>query len=505
MKTGAIRKLFLYTFLFIALSLTAQVKSRLSKNLSSEDSIGLSTIASYPDSLRPAILQACQKPEILIKAEALQKSAGQEFLRITDGYSKEEQKKLWDLTRYPGLVDEISAGGKKSKEELENLAGKYPAEIKSTVKEYGRKHYEVITEMNTLYKNSQTEFEKILAPYPPATQSAYRSLINKPDILNTLSNNMHLVVTLGEMYKTDPKQTARMLDSVRTEQSKQAVKDLEEWKEGLEKDPEAKKELEQAAREFSEETKNGSGEDLDDVYKTGGETKAVEKVYVTQPVITNYYMQPYPYWFGYPWWYDHPYWYPYPYWYHSGFYWGPAGMVFIGFPSPFFMHWYLYHPYHHYYYPYLTDYYLSYHQTHYGPRNVRTGFNSEIHHWSRANEANLPKGYFNKDASRPQRIKELGRFEANYHNSTKGVFGKNLTRAEFLRNNPDHYPAMKQVIHEPRFNQPVKYPQQQNPVKFNMEKTKPVQIKPRGGFSPGNTPKGGTFTQPKGGGMRPRK
>jgi hypothetical protein len=488
--------------LLLAHFTNAQVRSaQLLKDLSTDDSVALATVASYPDSVRPAVLEACKRPDILVQAESLQKKTSQQFRDLVEKYPRDEQKKLWDLARYPFLLKEISAGGKKSKEELEKIAEKYPSALRPAIKEYGHKHYEVINEMNDLYTNSQVEFKKILDNTPSNTQQAFSTLSNRPDILNTLSNNTHLTVILGEMHKNDPAQTVAMLDSIRTENAKTNAKDFEEWKNGLEQNPQAKKELEQAASEFSKENEDPNA-NVDDVYKTSGNANvSPTQVYSSAPVINNYYMQPYPYWFGYPSWYDYPFWYPYPYWYNTGFYWGPGGMVWIGFPSPFFMHWYLYHPYHNYYYPYFTDYCVGYNQVHYGPRHSRTGFNSEIHQWSRVNQSNLPSGYFHPDAQRPQRIKELGKFEMDYHNSTKGMFGRNITRSEFLKNNPNYYPHMSPAVNQPHFDQRINYPQQQNPVKFNMNRP---EMRQRGGFS--QPMPGGGFPKGGGGGMsHPRK
>jgi len=493
------KKIFFLSILFSSLLVSGQSKARLDKDFSSDDSTALLTVASYPDSVRTQVLQACQKPEVLLKTEALQKNTSQSFKNLVSNYSKEEQQNFWNLARYSGLISKIASGEKKSKEELETIAVAYPAELKKTIIEDGRKHYEVLSSINNLQVNSQKEFEKIIADYPLQTQTAYRSLLNHPDVLNTLATNMHLSVILGDMYKSNPQQTTHMLDSVNVEHTKQSAKDLEEWKTGLEKNPEAKKEMEQAAKEFTKETEDQNDNYTDDVYNTGPSSKTNMPVY-TNPPPMNYAIQPYPYWFGYPWWYDYPYWYPYPYWYNFGFYWGPGGMVYMGFPSPFFMHWYFFHPYHHYYYSHFTDYCVGYQYQHYGPRYQRTGFNSEVHHWTKANEPNLPKGYFNADAQRPERIKELGKFEMDYHNSTKGVFGKNISRPEFLQNNANYYPHINTVINQPRFNKPITYPQQQSPVRFNM------------GLPNGNVPQNRTrglnFPQqqmPKGGGGMGRR
>lgn len=491
------RHILLSFLLCIGLFAKAQKNSTdLRKDLTSDDSTALLTIGSYPDSIRNRALLACQNPDILVKTEALQKNTSQSFRDLLSNYAKDEQQSIWNLTRQPGLISEITKGGKKSKEELETIASKYPSELRKSIVEVGKKHYDVLNEVNNLQLNSQKEFENILVDYPNSNPVAYRGLINHPDVLNTLSSNMHLAIILGNMYKASPQQTNHMLDSVNMEHTKQTVKDLEDWKKGLEENPEAKQEMEQAAKEYVKENQPND-KYSDDVYNTpsppnqentSSDDYTNPSVPANPPVVNNIYnVQPYPYWFGYPWWYDYPFWYPYPWWYNCGFYWGPAGIVYISFPSPFFMHWYFFHPYHHYYYSHFTDFALGYHNQHYyGPRYQHTGFNNEIHRWAGANEPNLPKGYFHADPQRPQRIKELGKFEMDYHNTTKGVFGRNITRPEFLQSNPNYYPHLNPVINQPHFNRPITYPQQQSTPHFNTNFNRPQN----------NVPRGNSFPQP---------
>ena len=57
----------------------------------------------------------------------------------------------------------------------------------------------------------------------------------------------------------------------------------------------------------------------------------------------------------------------------------------------------------------------------------------------------------------------------DYHNNTKGLFGKNISRPEFLQNNKSYYPHISPVINQPHFNRPINYPHQQSPQRFNMD------------------------------------
>src|ERR1700752_1696882 len=141
------KKIFLLLFLFPSVILLSQNKSKLDKDFSSDDSTALLTVASYPDSVRVKALLACQKPEILVKTESLQKNTSQSFRDLVSNYNKEEQQKLWDLSRQPGLITKIAVGGKKSTEELETIAAKYPSELKKNILNAGKKRYDALVEI----------------------------------------------------------------------------------------------------------------------------------------------------------------------------------------------------------------------------------------------------------------------------------------------------------------------------------------------------------------------
>ena len=459
--------------LIFAISITgilhAQNSQDFEKQLNSEDSVALITIANYPENLREAILTICKNPSFLVQIEQLQKSSSKEFRDVVEIYSQEEQKNFWNLTRYPKLINEIGSSNLKTKDELANIANKYPVELQSTIIKYGQKHYDVLYKINTLQNIADKNYETIIDSYSEKDKSSYRELIKHPDIINVLASNMHLSVMLGNMHSTDPTYTMLLLDSIKIKQNQQIEKETKEWQIGLEKNPEAKKEMEQAAKEYLNNS-NNSTTNPDDVYDQSDldDEKQLITNNVTNTTILQ--IQPYSYWFGYPTWYDYPYWYPYPYWYQFGFYWSATGIVYTGLPTPYFMHWYFFNGNHHYYYSNFSNYCLEHHNNYYSPRYQRTGFNSEIHRWEKANEPTLPRGYLKTDNERVNRLKELGRFEMNYQNSTKGIFGRNITRTEFLKNNPAHYPKLNRVIVEPRFNKQINYPKQQNPIKYNMER-----------------------------------
>jgi hypothetical protein len=312
---------------------------QLLNSLIEEDSAAITALALYPADVRKNILEACTYPEALVRIEALQKNTRASFREMLENYSKEEQQKIWDLSRYPGLIARLTEGGKKSKEEIEKISSDYPEEIRETAVQYGRDYYEILIKVHALNIDSDKAFEGVIREYPEQAKTSLRELMKRPETIDILTSDMKMSVLVGDIYKKRPQLVQKKLDSISAEHASQNAKAQEDWKAGLEKNPETKKEMEEASKEFVK----AQGYDNDDLTVTN------------ETVVVNHVIYPYPYWYGYPWWYDYPYWYPYPYWYDLGYYWGLGGIVYIGLPSAYFTYWFFYHPHHHYHYNHFSD------------------------------------------------------------------------------------------------------------------------------------------------------
>jgi hypothetical protein len=446
----------LLCYLFVLTDCFSQDNVTIFNRATSEDSAAINAIALYPQNTRRNILEACAYPDALLGMAAMQKNTNAQFKGLVASYSQDKQQKFWDLTRYPGLIDALVTGGKKKKKVIKELLKNYPQDIHKTALKYGRCHYDVLSKIQSLNNQAASDFQMLAKDYPPLTQAALMELLKYPEAISLLSRNMHAAVLLGEIYKRDPVLVIQQFDSLNNVLVKQNAKELQEWQDGLAKDPEAKKEYEESARQYARE-QGYSDEDL----------------YTDPKVVVNYVYYPYPYWYGYPWWWADPRWYPYPYWYDLGFYYVPHGIVYVGMPSWYFTHWYFYNHPHHYHYPHFSSYCVGYY---YGHRGSVTGVHRGVREWVHETDPRLPRNYFHDDIKRPERMREYGRFEMDYDRSRK-----NISRDEFLRTRTSSYPNMSPALTEtPRPGDAGPQQRQkprENPVRSN--EYPPVRI-PRG-------------------------
>lgn len=400
------------------------------EQLSAQDSGIVSEVIQHPESIRTVILEASMHPEIIARIEVVQKKSSEGFFQLISSYEKEEQKEIWDITRYPGLVEELTSGGKKSKTEIAEILKNYPEEIHKTATKQGKENYSLLVKINELNKNSNQDFTSIIKDSPTAVQATFRQLLQQPDVLSMLSQNIQEAILLGDIYKSNPVMVKQKLDALNSEYTIQRAKEVEDWKKSLEENPEVKKEFYKSAEEYARENGYDARE-----YKT----RKTE-------VIVNYTIYPYPYWFGYPRWHASPYWYPYPYWYDWGFYYGPQeNIIVVGLPSYYFTYWYFNQPHHHYNHPYLSHHFVNYYEGHH---NSYSGYRRGVTRWERDNRNYLSEDWLRNDGNRPNRLKEYGRLEMDRGNYNRRNPQNNLERDEYLRKNQEQYPKLKPITTE---------------------------------------------------------
>jgi len=404
--------------------------------LSEEEQSAIEAIALYPQEQRAAVLEASLHPEILVRMESIKRNTESQYKKALGGLAEEDQKRIYNLSRYPELIGKLCERDKEwPNKDIEALVVSYPEDIQVDAIYINRKYFETLKEVEHLYKDADEAFTVVLSTYPEDVRSAYEELAKLPGVVSILTDNMSMTVLLGDIYKSNPVQLARELDSLNVIVAEQQAKDVSAWKQELEENPEAMHEYEQAAQEFAQD----QGYD-DQVYPGPAPDVYADKVYV------DYIWTPYPYWFGYPYWYAYPCWYPYPYWYHWGYYYGPGNVIFVvGLPSSFFISWTFYYDDHFYHYPHFTDEVIGHY---YGPRHGGAGNQPVIREWEEAHRSELPAGWFNDDKNRVMRIQEYGKFKMDYDQTVRASTDQAPTQREFLKDNAEKYPTLKPVLRD---------------------------------------------------------
>lgn len=423
--------------LLIPAFLASQDDKSLLSQLVAEERETVDALVLYPEETRIAILEACLYPEVLVKTTRIQERTRAAFQDLIDTEPREVQEQIWDLTRYPDLISEL-ASGSHSQQNLEDLAGTYPEEIRESIIGVGSRHMQLLRQIHALDEEAAGTFEAVVMNYPAKTQEAYRHLVSLPEVLSLLTEDIELAILAGDVYRDDPAWVLHKADSLNLVVAQENAKELEEWKRSLEENPEAMEDLKASAEEFSGDySYDDESYTSDDIYYEGD---VVIERSPARRVVVEHYDHHYPYWFGYPYWYESPRWRPFPYWWDCGFYYTPGRTVVIThMPSYYFMHWYLFRPRHHYYYPHLSSHFVEHAIYHPRPTSSIT---VSVDQWRRENSAVLTERWLEADGRkdlRAERLKEFGQFEMDRQEFNRTQPDRQLTQREYLARRPDQY------------------------------------------------------------------
>lgn len=292
------------------------------------------SVVMYPEQTRNAIFNAATYPDAIIRVGNLQNHTRKNFESLIAEYDQENQQKLYELSRYPGLVAGIAEDGF----QMSDLEG-YPEEIHGVASEYGAgDKVDTLEALHRLNQESEAAFHATLVPFPADIQQSLGELVSQPQVLETLLENIDLTTALGDAYSENPDaveaRAAELHDRAVLEKEQSSLN----WAASFGDDPVVLEEMEVLASQYQQE------DDRPEYVYTGPQT-----------VTVNYVYHPYSYWYGYPRWYRHAHWHHYPTWYHTGFYVSSNGtVVIIDAPSYAYTTWYYDEYYYHPHYRHLS-------------------------------------------------------------------------------------------------------------------------------------------------------
>ncbi len=453
----------------------AQTDKELLAQLAEENQTAVNALVLYPEETRQSILETTLYPEALIKLESVQQTTSASFKNLVEQYPQEVQELIWDLTRYPELIPNLVQLGSDNRSDVDLLLKNYPEIIHSRVWNAYNHHYPLLTAISDLQQSADRAFEALLANYPPTAQEAFRELIDLPEVLTLLTENIRLSILVGDLYRSDPEWIMHKTDSLSREVTRQNARELQDWKQSLEDDPAARDELEASAKEFAEANA------YDDLYYDADGSSEDPDVDRTRVVEYHYYH--YPFWFGYPYWYNYPRWRPYPLWYDWGFYFYPDRRITVIYlPSYYFIHWYFDYPRHHYRHPRLSAHFIRYYHRH--PR-ANNSICNNVHIWRESNKKVISDDFLKPDKDLVNRVKEYGKFENDrvVYNQKNQTNTKSPT--EFLEQNRRKYPTLEKTVPKTKPEVVNKRPTAVTP---KPQTTKPRTVTPPKSEAPKTTP-----------------
>ena len=194
------------------------------------------------------------------------------------------------MTRFPGLIEKLVEGDIKKKSEIQLILSAYRQSIHQTAVAYGRAEYDLLAQIRQLNADMQRRFEGLVEKYPEAARRAYRQLLQHPEILSLLEEDLSLTVLLGDAYEKDAEGVVALAADLNLRLASEHAAGLGGDGEVESPDYGDDAELQAVAAAYRQKYAFDDGD-------FEGPDQSDTDVQVT------YYEQPYPYWFGYPRWY----------------------------------------------------------------------------------------------------------------------------------------------------------------------------------------------------------
>lgn len=261
-------------------------------------------IALYPEEIRRAVFATAQYPRTLVKMANLQTRASVAFARVVNQSPRHEQEQLWDLVRFPGLIEELVTGGPKDQGQIEAILENYPREIHSAARSLDGRAHQALSEIHRLNVGTEKFFAQLIADNPSAVQESFHTLLQVPEMLFLLNEDMATTIMLGEVYAEHPRQLEERIAALTLAMARQHAR---------------------AVRQSEQGTGSGAEEsdlDLSGIYdydaaplpEGRGNSGSISRVYDYDASLLEgpnestettviYHERPYPYWYGYPHWY----------------------------------------------------------------------------------------------------------------------------------------------------------------------------------------------------------
>jgi hypothetical protein len=329
----------------------------------------IESIVQYDADTRYNILLVSQHTDLFKDISKLQKKTQDKFQGTIKSLERSEQELVYKIITQEGLLADLLALGKEfSGEDVEQVLKKpeYAIDAETgAVYQLLKKRNRSLSSIKSYYDEAVRSFQNIVAPLPEEDRSAFAAIIQEPEVMAVLIAHTAYTQELGDFYAKNPEWVSRKIDSLGIHYQNEHKKEVAEYQQELDRNPELEKETLEAAEEYAREF----GYDPDELKEA--QEEAQQSASNTQ-VTVNVTYQAYPYWYGYPYWYATPMWRPYPWYYSCGFRFGYGrGVVVFGMPTYHYSMWFYRGPY--YRYPSCTRYHAYHHHRYPYSRN---GFNN---------------------------------------------------------------------------------------------------------------------------------
>ena len=145
----------------------------------------IEALARQPEELREAALLVSTRPDLIVRVEGVRSWTSRAFEKILEDQPEAARADLWELVRYPELIDAIVEPGGEG--DLEDLLSDHPPEVRKAALDAARNSWDALVRIHALQRETETAFDEILADLDPELAEALERVADEPAVLSVLA------------------------------------------------------------------------------------------------------------------------------------------------------------------------------------------------------------------------------------------------------------------------------------------------------------------------------
>ena len=424
--------------------------------LTDQERAAVRALALYPPDVREAILETTLHPDVIVDLGKIADGSRKAFRDLVGQMPREDQALVWEVVRYPAMLDKVKALGDSPSEDAVRAAiADQPAKAQEALLQLAQKQPALIDQAHDIRLQAEDQVTAVLSQLPLPVESAFRIVIDHPEALSAMNENPEIVAKIAEVYQRDKVHVLARLEEVSQQIDDEYDDAVQSWAQQLEANPEATQQLIAASQAYADQNDIAAPapQDADpttevDVDTTEDDSDVTVNVSVdnsatqTAPApgyTAEGYVQPYPYYYGPPPGYND--YYPYQQQDYAGYYINEIGeLVVTGLVTYAFADWLFDDDHDHWdnYPDFSSEVIVNVDRD-----NIWIGGGNErVRDWMDDNRGDLPNGWFENDGDLRDRMKDYAGSHEDFKDwRDKG--GGDGRFDDFVKDRGDKYPDLR--------------------------------------------------------------
>ena len=170
--------------------------------LTDDEREAVRALALYPPDVREAILETTLHPDIIAELGKIAEGSRKAFRDLVGQLPREDQTLVWEVVRYPAMLDAVKAlGASPSEDAVRAAIADQPAKAQEALLQLAAKQPDLVDAAHDIRLQAEQQVDALLSQQPLDVESAFRLVIDHPEALAAMNERPDLVARIAEVYQ----------------------------------------------------------------------------------------------------------------------------------------------------------------------------------------------------------------------------------------------------------------------------------------------------------------